>query len=272
MGAVVGDLQAHAVGRLVEQEGEPGPARHVHHLVHGEAKALGLHDLVDGLHPRLPDPREHQEVDDLPRAPQGLEELGVELDPEQGAGVRQPPPDLCAGGRVDLDPVHEAVGVAANLPRLHLHAVDALGTTGEVDQVGVQLQGQPRPRPADEEPSLAGPDQPSPIAALPHVDKGAADALVRVGERRPGLEEVGAVTRQPQGIEAHVVHVAGVDQLLQRGVGAKELPEVILELRALHGVPERELSAVEGHAGQRGASLGGRRTVLLLWSHAIHVG
>jgi len=135
--AVVADLQAHAVGRLVEQEGEPGPARHVDHLINAEAKALGLHDLVDGLHPPLPDPREHQEIDDLARAPQGLEELGVDLAPEQGGGVRQPPPDLCAGGRVELDPVHEAVGVAADLARLHLHAVHALGTTGEIDQVGV---------------------------------------------------------------------------------------------------------------------------------------
>jgi len=58
------------------------------------------------------------------------------------------------------------------------------------------------------------------------------------------------VTRQPQGIEVHVVHGAGVDQLLQRGVGAKEIPEMILQLRALQRVPERELSAVKGHAGQ----------------------
>jgi hypothetical protein len=80
------------------------------------------------------------------------------------------------------------------------------------------------------------------------------------------------VTRQPQYIEAHVIHRAGVDQLLHRGVGAKELSEVILQLRALHRVPERELSAVKGHAGQRGASLGGPRTILLLWPHATLIG
>ena len=63
------------------------------------------------------------------------------------------------------------------------------------------------------------------------------------------------MTRHPQGVEAHVVHGAGVDQLLHRGVGAEEPPEVVLELGALLRVPERELSAVEGYAAQRGYSL-----------------
>ena len=59
------------------------------------------------------------------------------------------------------------------------------------------------------------------------------------------------MTRKAQRIEMHVIHAAGIDQLLQRGVGAEELLQMILQLRALQRVPERELGAVEGHARQR---------------------